>query len=212
MSPEDIPTQTDRNLGSITRRNAMKAGAALAGGVALGSAATGVAAADVNSSRSGALDMFLKLDGIDGESRSPGHEDEIDVLSWSWGMSHSGTMHLGRGGGAGKVDVQDLSIVKLVDKSTPILYLNCASGRHVPTGTLTIRKAGGDEPIDFLVIELENIIITDIQSSGSLDEFPTETVSLNFAKVRMEYTPQLPDGTPQESVSMGWDIRRNEEA
>ena len=211
MSPQDIQAQTDGTLGSISRRNAMKAGAALAGGIAVAGSATGVAAANVDSPRSTPLDMFLKIDGIDGESRNHAHEGEIDVLAWSWGMSQSGTVHRGRGGGAGKVSVQDLFITKHVDKATPNLYLHCASGRHARTATLTIRKAGGDEPIDYLVIDLENVIVTDIQTGGSTGELPVETVSLNFAQVEVKYTPQHPDGTPQESVSFGWDIQRNEE-
>ena len=211
MSPEDIQAQTDGKLGPITRRNAMKAGAVLAGGMALGGSAAGVAAAEVNSPRSNSASMFLKLDGIDGESRDHAHKGEIDVLAWSWGMSQSGTMHRGRGGGAGKVSVQDLFITKRVDKATPNLYLYCASGRHAPTATLTIRKAGGDEPIDYLVIDLENVLVTDIQTSESSGDLPIETVSLNFGQVKMEYTPQDVDGSPQESVSFGWDIQRNEE-
>lgn len=211
MSPLDIPSRTGGQLDPITRRNAMKAGAALAGGVALGGSATGVAAAEVNSTRSSNLATFLDIDGIEGESRDAAHQDQIDVLSWSWGMTQSGTTHLGRGGGAGKVSVQDLSVTKQVDKATPLLYLHCASGQHVRTATLTVRKAEGDRPIDFLVIDLENIIVTDVESNGSLVEFPVETVSLNFAQVEMEYTPQNPDGTPQESVSFGWDIQKNEE-
>lgn len=195
----------------------MKAGAALAGVGALGGAATGVAAADVNNigsssmDRSSVQDMFLKIDGIKGESRDHAHEGEIDVLAWSWGMSQSGTMHRARGGGAGQVSVQDLFITKHIDKATPSLYLHCASGRHVPTATLTIRTAGGDELVETLVINLENLIVSDIQSSESTGELPVETMSLNFARVKMEYTPQDLDGSPMESVSMGWDIQRNEE-
>ncbi len=211
MSPADIPTQTDETLAPITRRNAMKAGAALAGGAAVGGSATGVAAADVDTQRAGTMDMFLKIDGIEGESRDPAHEGEIDILAWSWGMSQSGTMHRGRGGGGGKVDVQDLSITKQVDKATPDLYRHCATGRHAPTGKLTIRRADMEESINFLVIEFENIIVTDIQSGGYAGEVPAETVSLNFAQFKMEYTPQDPEGIPQESVSFGWDIQRNAE-
>ena len=211
MSPEDIPSKSDSTQGSLTRRNAMIAGAALAGGTALAGTAPVVTAETVDTRPGGAMDIFLEIDGIEGESRTPGHEGEIEVLSWSWGMSQSGTTHRGRGGGAGKVSVQDLTIAKQVDKSTPDLYRHCATGRHAPSGTMTIRAPGGDEVIDFLVIDFENIIVTDIQTGGPAGEVPTETVSLNFAQFTMEYTPQDIDGSPLESVSFGWDIQRNEE-
>ena len=94
---------------------------------------------------SGAVDMFLKLDGH--QRRIPGQapiKDEIDVLAWSWGASNSGTTHLGGGSGAGKANVQDISVTKYIDKSSPTLLLNTMNGKHIPTALLTIRKAGDE--------------------------------------------------------------------
>ncbi len=160
-----------------------------------------------------AVEAFLKIDGIDGESPASGHEDEIDVLSWSWGAHQSGTMHHGRGGGTGKVSVQDLAVTKWVDKATPNLWKYCCNGQHKGEAVLTVRKAGGDAPVEYLKITMEDVLISNVQtSSGTGEERMTETVSLNFAKFKMEYTPQEDDGTAGATLEAGWDIRANQEA
>src|SRR5262245_21929107 len=100
-----------------------------------------------------AVDMFLKLDKIDGESADKAHKGEIDVLAWSWGASNSGSAHMGGGAGAGKVNVQDISFTKYIDKSSPSLFLSCANGKHIPTATLVVRKAG-EKPLEYLKLEL----------------------------------------------------------
>src|SRR5271155_141355 len=77
-----------------------------------------------------AVDMFLKLDGVNGESKDKVHGKEIDVLSWSWGLTNSGSAHVGGGAGSGKVNVQDLCVSKYVDSSSPNLMLACCQGTH----------------------------------------------------------------------------------
>src|SRR5215467_9287803 len=89
-----------------------------------------------------AVDMFLKLDGIKGESKDHKHKDEIHIESFSWGVSQTGSFGAGGGGGTGKVQVHDISVTKFVDKSTAALFLHCASGKHIPNGLITVRKAG----------------------------------------------------------------------
>jgi type VI secretion system secreted protein Hcp len=156
-------------------------------------------------SAQGAVDMFIKVEGIPGESKDSTHADEIDVLSWSWGMSQSGTMHTG-GGGAGKVSIQDLSITKYVDKSTPKLMLACSKGEHIPEATLTVRKAGTD-PVEFLVITLTDVLVTSVSTGGSGGEDRlTENVTLNFGKVDVTYTESKPDGSKETHPPYRWDI------
>ncbi|MDI5983670.1 type VI secretion system tube protein Hcp [Halomonas sp. M4R5S39] len=160
-----------------------------------------------------AVDMFLKLEGIDGESTDHAHEDEIDVLSWSWGVSNSGTMHIARGGGAGKASFQDVQVVKYVDKATAGLLQAVATGKHVPSGTLTIRKAGGDEPVEYLVIELKSVLISSYQTGGSQgEERLTESVTLNFEEFKVNYTPQDNDGSALAAVDFGYNIAKSEAA
>ncbi|MGY2680968.1 type VI protein secretion system component Hcp [Pseudomonas tolaasii] len=93
-----------------------------------------------------AVDMFLKLGDIKGESRDQAHRDEIDITEWAWGLSQNGSMHSGTGGGAGKVDIANLNLKKPLDKSSPNLMMACASGKHYPEARLVVRKAGGSSP------------------------------------------------------------------
>lgn len=142
-----------------------------------------------------AVDMFLKLDGIDGESRDDGHKKEIDVLAWSWGMSQSGTTHVGGGGGAGKVAVQDISVTKYVDSSSHTLMQHACLGKHISEGTLTVRKAGG-KPLEYIIIKMKEVMITSVSTGGSGGEDRlTENVTLNFASFEYAFQPQKDDGS-----------------
>ena len=107
-----------------------------------------------------AVDMFLKLGDIKGESLAAGHTEEIEVLSWSWGCSQTGTTHSGTGGGTGTASVQDLTISKYVDKSSPTIVQACCQGMHMPEAVLTLRKAGGNEPVEYLKITLKEVLIS----------------------------------------------------
>lgn len=158
-----------------------------------------------------AQDVFIKLSDIKGESQDKAHKDEIDVLAWSWGMTQSGTMHTGGGGGSGKVSVQDLSFTKYLDKSSPVLMQYCASGKQFKEALLTVRKAGGDTPLEYFKIKMTNVIVTSINGGGSGSEDQlTENVTLNFEKVESEYQQQKPDGTKEGGpVKFGWDIAAN---
>ena len=155
-------------------------------------------------------DMFLKLTDMDGEAQDAAHSNEIDVLAWSWGLSQSGTTHLGPGGGSGKVNIQDISITKYVDSSSHSLVQCCCKGTHFDEALLTVRKAG-DNPLEYVVIKMEGVIVTSVQTGGSGGEDRlTENVSLNFAKVNFAYTPQMTDGSGDAVKEFGWDIPANE--
>ncbi|WP_158158409.1 type VI secretion system tube protein Hcp [Pseudomonas sp.] len=158
-----------------------------------------------------AVDMFIKIGDIKGESQDTAHKDEIDVLSWTWGMSQSGSMHMGSGGGAGKVNVQDLSITKYVDKSSPNLMMACSSGKHYPEAKLVIRKAGGDSQVEYMIITLKEVLISSLSTGGTNhDDRLTENVTLNFAQVLVDYQPQKADGSKDGGpVKYGWNIRQN---
>ncbi len=156
-----------------------------------------------------AVDIQLKITGVDGESVVAGHEGEIDVLSWDWGMSQSGSMHVGGGGGAGRVNVNDISVTKYVDKATPKLMRACCNGEHLPEATLTVRKAGKDA-VDYLKIKMKAVMVSSLQtgSSGGDDRI-TEHVSFNFAKFECAYTPQKEDGTGDAEIKLNWNIEQN---
>ena len=156
-----------------------------------------------------AIDMFLKLDGIKGESKDDKHKDEIHIESFRWGMSQTGAMGHGGGGGAGKVNIHDISISKNVDKSSCDLMYACASGKHIKEGLITVRKAG-EKPLEYLKIKLTDILISGVQDSGSgHGDQVGESITLNFAKFQVDYQEQKPDGTGSPAGSMGWDVKAN---
>jgi type VI secretion system secreted protein Hcp len=157
-----------------------------------------------------AVDMFLKIGGIEGESQDSVHINEIDLLAWSWGMSQSGSTHMGGGGGSGKVNVQDLSITKYIDSASHNLIQRSCDGRHIPEATLVVRKAGGDA-LEYVTILMENVIVTSVSIGGSGGEDRlTENVTLNFAKFKVTYKPQEADGSAGADKIAGWDIQGNE--
>jgi type VI secretion system secreted protein Hcp len=156
-----------------------------------------------------AVDMFMKIGNIKGEAKDKDHKESIDVLAWSWGMSQSGTTHMGGGGGSGKVNVQDLSFTKYVDKASPNLMLACSNGKHFDKALLTVRKAG-ETPVEYVKITMQEVIVTGVSTGGSGGEDKlTENVTLNFAKVKTEYTPQADDGTAEAALEYGWNIVEN---
>ena len=158
-----------------------------------------------------AVDIFMKLDPLKGESKDAKHKDEIDVISWSWGLTQAATWHSGSGGGAGKVSVHDLNFTHHVDTASTDLMKACATGKHLAKGVLTVRKAG-EHPLEFLKITLEDILVTGVQTGGSgHDEVYTENVTLNFAKFKVEYTPQTEKGAGGVTTEVKWNIAANSE-
>lgn len=159
-----------------------------------------------------AVEAFLDLEGIEGESQAQGFEDQIDVLSYSWGMTQSGTTHMGSGSGGGKVSVQDLTITKYLDKASVNLVQHCCNGKHIPSGTLTVRKAGGDEAVEYNVIDLTDIIVTSVQTGGSGgDDRLLETASFNFGMFDFKVTLQEASGGAGGESNFCWDIAANAE-
>jgi type VI secretion system secreted protein Hcp len=158
-----------------------------------------------------AIDMFMKFSNkIDGESKVTGHIGEIELVSWSWGMTQEGTMHTSTGGGAGKVDVRDLTFTHYIDSASGTLMQKCCDGTHIDTADLTVRKAGGTAAVEYLKIHLLGCIVAGVTTGGaSSGDRLTENVTLNFAKFKVEYTPQDGKGAGGASSPVGWDIPAN---
>jgi len=158
-----------------------------------------------------ALDMFLDIKGeVAGEAQDSKHKDEIDVLAWSWGLSQSGSFHVGGGGGSGKANFQDISITKWIDKSSATLALYCANGDHFTDAKLVVRKAGKN-PLEYLTIEMKKVLITSISTGGSGGEDKlTENLTLNFAEVKVTYKEQKEDGSGGVEKNFKWNIPANE--
>lgn len=156
-----------------------------------------------------AVDMFLKLGQIKGESRDKQHAGEIDVLAWSWGASNSGSAHVGGGAGSGKVNVQDLSLTKYIDLASTSILKAVSTGEHIDKATLTVRKAGG-KPLEYLLIEMDEVLISSISTGGSGGEDRlTENISLNFAKFKIKYVEQKADGSSGGTPDFTYDIAQN---
>lgn len=156
-----------------------------------------------------AVDMFLKIADIGGESQDAKHLGQIDILAWSWGMSQSGTMHAGSGGGTGKVNVQDMSFTHWFDKSSPMFMLYCSNGKHIPRATLIVRKAG-EKPLEYIKITMKKVIVTSVSTGGSGGEDRlTENVALNFAEVKVEYQMQDAKGGGKAGPEYNWNIATN---
>ncbi len=156
-----------------------------------------------------AVDYFLKLDGIDGESADSKHKGTIDVQSWSWGETQSGSHEAGGGGGAGKVQMQDFHFVMKVNKASPKLMLACANGEHIKSALLICRRAGKEQQ-EYLTIKMSDLLCSSYQIGGSAgDVIPSDQVSLNYAKIEFEYKEQKPDGSLGGAVKAGYDLKAN---
>ena len=155
-----------------------------------------------------AVDYFLKIDGIDGESRAPKVPGSIDLESFSWGETQTGTHSSGGGGGAGKVQMQDFHFVMKANKASAKLFLACAEGEHIKKGVLVCRKAGKEQQ-EYLKVTMSDLLISSYQTSGSShgDEVPTDQVSLNFSKIEFEYKDQKADGTLGGTTKTGYDVK-----
>jgi len=155
-----------------------------------------------------ALEAFLKIEGIPGESRKEKHVDEIDILSFSFGASNPTTVAKGTGAGASQVNISSFNIMKMTDLSSTALFLRCAKGEHIPEATVVLRKAGGTNPLEYLTYKFTKVYVDSIQWSGAGggDDSPTESLSLAFEKVEIVYSSQNDDGSPKKTVGSGWDI------
>ena len=156
-----------------------------------------------------AVDFFLKLDGIDGESHDSKHKGEIDLESWSWGETQTGTHGGGGGGGAGKVAMQDFHFVMKTNKAAPKLALACATGEHIKKAVLTCRKAGKEQQ-EFYKITFTDLLVSSFQTGGSAhSDVPTDQISLNYSKIEWEYKEQKADGTLAGPIKAGYNLKEN---
>lgn len=156
------------------------------------------------------VDMFLKIDGIDGESQDDKHKNEIEISTFSWGASNVGSGNLGTGSGTGKVLVQDLHVTKFMDKSSVPLFVACCTGKHIATLSLTARRAGGEKQVEYCIIKATEVYVSGFSNAGSdPNQLAQETVSFNFSKIELKYTPQKADGSGGPAINGGWDVKAN---
>lgn len=155
-----------------------------------------------------AVDYFLKIDGIEGESMDKTHGKEIQLESWSWGETNVGSMSAGGGGGAGKVAMQDFHFVMKVNKATPKLIGACATGQHIKSAILTCRKAGKEQQ-EYLKYTFSDLLISSYQTGGSTEQ-PMEQCSFNYTKMEVAYKEQKPDGTLGGAITAWYDLKKQQ--
>ncbi len=158
-----------------------------------------------------ASDIFAKIGDIKGESLDDKHKDEIEVLSWSWGVSNAGAIKGASGAGARKASFHDLSFTHNIDKASPVLMQSCATGVHLKEATITHRKAGKGQ-LEFLIVKMSDVIVTSVTQGDSDKGSHSEVVNLVFAKVDLEYVPQKPDGSADAAIHFKYDILANKGA
>lgn len=153
-------------------------------------------------------DYFLKIEGIEGELQDHKHKGEIDIESWSVGATKVGTAGRG-GGGAGKVNTQDVHFTMKVNKASPKLFLACCSGEHLKKVVLTCRKAGKEQQ-ECSKHAFTDVLVSSYQTGGASESVvPVDQFSFNFAKVETEYKEQKADGSLGAPVKAGWDVSLN---
>jgi len=153
-------------------------------------------------------DIFAKIGDIKGESIDSKHKDEIELLSWSWGVSRAVKGATGAGGGQGKASFHDLSFTHKIDKASPVLLQACAAGQHLKEATITRRKAGKGQQ-EFLVIKMSDVIVTSVAETDEGGASQVEAVSLSFAKVDLEYKAQKPNGSLDAGIHFKYDLKTN---
>ncbi|WGS45882.1 type VI secretion system tube protein Hcp [Burkholderia sp. JSH-S8] len=157
-----------------------------------------------------AQDIFLKINGIDGESEDANHKNEIEVLSWSWQVAQQSNMHAGSGGGAGRATVDDLTFEHYVDRATPNLTQYCLTGKHIDEAKLVVRKAGGS-PLEYIKFTMNDVLVTSVAPMGVSDSEsrPRETVRLSFSRIKQEYVVQNAQGGSGGAITASFDIKKN---
>ena len=160
-----------------------------------------------------AVDYFLKIDGIDGESLQKGHEKELELMSFSWGEQNTGSFAGNQGGGSGKVSMQDFHYTIPVNKSTPKLFLACATGEHIKSATLTCRKAGKDQQ-EYLKWSFSELLVSSYQTGGTAhsDVVPLDQISINFTEAQIDYKEQKADGTLGGAVTTKYNVKKQSSA
>jgi type VI secretion system secreted protein Hcp len=140
-------------------------------------------------------EMFLKLDGVDGESLDQVHTKEIEITSWHWVTVNHVRWDMNQGGQSTKVDVNEIRIDKICDKASVVLYQNCVTGKHITGAKITCRKNDGDQKVEYLIVELKDVMVSKVEWTGDgNNQSLNETVELSFAEFKLNYNIQQNQG------------------
>ncbi|MGU7784993.1 Hcp family type VI secretion system effector [Burkholderia sp. PU8-34] len=158
--------------------------------------------------------MFMKVDGVSGESADAQHKGWTDIQTFSWGASQPGAMASGSGGNAGKASFNDLVVAAYMDKGTPAIIKYCANGKHLPTVEISACKTGGSQ-VEFMRVTLQEVLVTSAQLAGVDPGDTADRLLMHYgfqaAKVKKQYWQQNDNGGKGAEVSVGWNIKENTE-
>ena len=155
------------------------------------------------------MPIYMNIQGIDGDSTNSQFPNWFEVMSFSWGESNAGTQSSGGGGGAGKVQFSDFSVTKRAGKGSPLIMVACASGKHLPAVQFAITTGRGrDQQNVFEQFKLTEVLVSSYQIGDDLGSNPSETLTLNFAKIEFDQTVNMADGSVTVQTGV-WDTRTN---
>ena len=159
-----------------------------------------------------AIDVYLQIEGIKGESADSSHQGWIELTSAQWGVLQpkSATASTGGGHTAERCEHQSVSITKLADLSSPILMQTCSSGRTIPKAKLEFMRADSEgNPVKYYEVELENVLIGSVDQAVHEGSILHDTIGLKFSRVRWKYTQQKIGGGVGGNTAGGWDLSTN---
>lgn len=154
-----------------------------------------------------AVDYYLKLDGIQGESKDEKHKNEIQILSWSWGASQVSSVSGTGGSGAGKADLSDFTIMTNFDKATPKFFKSITQGAHIKTGTMFATKSGANGK-PYLKVDFKELFVSNLQISAS-SEIPTVSVSFTYNDIKIDYSTQDEKGVLTSTGAIAYNLKEN---
>lgn len=156
-----------------------------------------------------AVNVFLKIPGVDGEAPTSGHEGEIECLALRYGVSRPHSATYGGGSGSTQAEPQELVISKWVDKASPKLFQKCCDGTHFADGVqFVFSETGGESPVDYLTVKLKEVTITNVGTSANQGgDKAAEDVSFSYVEIAIDYQPQDTKGAKQAKVSAGWSFK-----
>ena len=152
--------------------------------------------------------IYVKIEGIEGESKDSKHKGWIDATSCNYNVSQSSSMQTGGGGGVGKANFGAVIFTHRFDKSSPNLFQYCAAGKHIPKVQVSVCKSGGGQQ-EYILITLEGVLIAGVAPSGTEGSEWTESVNMFYSKITVETREQGKDGAMLATVTAGWDIKQN---
>jgi type VI secretion system Hcp family effector len=152
--------------------------------------------------------IYIKIEGITGESKDAKHKGWIDALGFSYQVSQSTSVFTGGGGGVGRGDFAPLVFSHFYDRASPMLFRFCAAGKHIPKVEISLCKMGGKQE-EFVHITLTDVVLTHVEPAGTSGDMPRESVGMAYARIEAGIKEQNADGSMGATVAAGWDVKEN---